>query len=70
MALKAAPKKMRTGVLEQWLNTLDDETRAEAIQYMRDTDYGPVSLARAFRHDGYRGSDKPIAAWRDKHNIG
>lgn len=70
MALKVTPKKMRVGVLDQWLNTLDADTRAEAIGYMEDTNYGTVSLARAFRHDGYRGSDKPIAAWRDKHNIG
>ena len=67
MALTAKPAKMRTGVLEQWLNTLDADTRAEAIQYMRDTDYGPVSLARAFRHDGYPGSDKPIARWRENN---
>ena len=70
MALTAKPTRMRTGVLEQWLNTLDTDTRTEAITYLEDTSYGPVSLARAFRHDGYKGSDKPISRWREQQGIG
>ncbi|RBP66395.1 hypothetical protein DFO66_103342 [Brevibacterium sanguinis] len=68
MALKGKPNQARTGVLERWLDSLSDDDRAEAESYLRDEHhYGPVSLMKAFRQDGYNGSEGPIRRWREEN---
>lgn len=69
MALTMQPKKTREGVLYRFLEALPADSRAEAYEYLRDRNYGPGELARAFAADGYEGTEKPIYAFRLKEGI-
>ena len=68
MALKVQPTPNTTHLVEKWLETLTPEAREEAIGYLsRPEMYGAVSLAEAFRHDGFHGTEGAIQGWRRRN---
>lgn len=69
MALTMQPKKTRETKLETFLRHLPGDTRTEALNYLADTNYGPVELARAFKGDGFTGTHTAISRYREQNGI-
>ncbi|CAH1193846.1 RNA polymerase sigma factor [Brevibacterium phage Rousseau] len=69
MALTMAPKKTRETKLETFLRGLPGDTRTEVLNYLADTNYGPVELARAFKGDGFTGTHTAILRYREQNGI-
>ena len=68
MALKVKPTPNTTHLVEKWLDTLTPKAREEAIGYLsRPEMYGAVSLAEAFSHDGFTGTEGAIKGWRRRN---
>lgn len=68
MALKVKPAPNTALLVEKWLDTLTPEAREEAIEYLSRPDmYGAVSLAAAFKEDGFHGTEGAIAGWRRRN---
>ena len=68
VALKVKPTPNVAHLVEKWLDTLTPQAREEAIGYLsRPEMYGAVSLAEAFRHDGFHGTEGAVQGWRRRN---
>jgi len=53
-ATKASGRGCKFG---HWLDTLEDDYRDEIVPYLADTSYDSVWLSRAFKREGWDGSN-------------
>lgn len=70
MALTMAPKKTRPVlIVENWLTTLSDEDRTEALTYLSDPAmYAHTDVANMVSASlGYRVTEKTVSGWRQRN---
>lgn len=69
-ALTMKPKPTRrTMIVENWLDTLNDDDRSEALDYLTDVkQFAHTELAKMVGASlGHRVSDRAIIGWRERN---
>ena len=64
MLAKAPEKRSRSGVVERWVNSLEDEDRKEFIKAVNDPSIQTVTIEQVMRQLGYKGGSSTFNHWR------
>lgn len=69
MALTITQKRSRTHIIENWLNTLNEADREDALEYLTKPDMYPhTALADAISEQlGHLISDRAVIGWRRRN---
>ena len=53
------------GVIDRWVETLDDENRKEFLDAVNDPSIPSVTIAQVMRQLGYQGGNSSFIHWRN-----
>ena len=65
MLAQAPETRSVAGVIDRWVETLDDENRKEFIDAVNDPSIPSVTIAQVMRQLGYKGGNSTFSHWRN-----
>ena len=65
MLAQAPETRSVAGVIDRWVETLDDENRKEFIDAVNDPSIPSVTIAQVMRQLGYKGGNSTFNHWRN-----
>ena len=64
MLAQAPETRSRSGVVDRWVDSLEDEDRKEFIKAVNDPSIPTVTIAQVMRQLGYKGGRSTFDHWR------
>lgn len=64
MLAQAPETRSLTGVVDRWVNSLEDDDREEFLQAVNDPSIPTVTITQVMRHLGYKGGSSTFGHWR------
>ena len=64
MLAQAPETRSRSGVVDRWVDSLEDDDREEFLQAVNDPSIPTVTIAQAMRRLGYKGGRSTFDHWR------
>ena len=65
MLAQAPETRSVTGVIDRWIETLDDENRKAFLDAVNDPSIPSVTIAHVMRQLGYKGGVSTFNHWRN-----
>jgi hypothetical protein len=64
MLAQAPETRSLSGVVDRWVDSLEDDDREEFLQAVNDPSIPSVTIAHAMRQLGYNGGRSTFSHWR------
>ena len=64
MLAQAPETRSRSGVVDRWVDSLEDDDRKEFIQAVNDQSIPTVTITQVMRRLGYKGGRSTFDHWR------
>ena len=64
MLAQAPETRSRPGVVDRWVDSLEDDDRKEFLQAVNDPSIPTVTITQAMRRLGYKGGRSTFDHWR------
>ena len=65
MLAQAPQSRSITGVVDYWIDTLNEDDRKEFLQAVNDPTIPTVTITRVMRQLGYKGGNSTFSHWRN-----
>ena len=65
MLAQAPQSRSITGVVDYWIDTLNEEDRKEFLQAVNDSTIPTVTITHVMRQLGYKGGNSTFSHWRN-----
>ena len=65
MLAQAPETRSVAGVIDRWVETLDDENRKEFLDAVNNPSIPSVTIAQVMRQLGYKGGNSTFNHWRN-----
>ena len=65
MLAQVPETRSRSGVVDRWVNSLEDEDRKEFIKAVNDPSIPTVTITHVMRQLGYKGGNSTFDRWRN-----